>query len=75
MDKKCTNDVLRRNVALLSKIGEKEAGMMPAIEAPLPSVEQVKIRSLRVSEKVLSVQSVVRKATSKCSKTPIPSVN
>ena len=42
MDKKCTNDVLRRNVALLSKIGEKEAGMMPAIEAPLPSVEQVK---------------------------------
>ena len=42
MDKKETNDVLRRNVALLSKIGEKEAGMMPAIEAPLPSVEQVK---------------------------------
>ena len=42
MDKKCTYDVLRRNVALLSKIGEKEAGMMPAIEAPLPSVEQVK---------------------------------
>ena len=42
MDKKGTNDVLRRNVALLSKIGEKEAGMMPAIEAPLPSVEQVK---------------------------------
>ena len=42
MDKIGTNDVLRRNVALLSKIGEKEAGMMPAIEAPLPSVEQVK---------------------------------
>ena len=42
MDKRDTNDVLRRNVALLSKIGEKEAGMMPAIEAPLPSVEQVK---------------------------------
>ena len=42
MDKKETNDVLRRNVSLLSKIGEKEAGMMPAIEAPLPSVEQVK---------------------------------
>ena len=41
MDKKDTNDVLRRNVALLSKIGEKEASMMPAIEAPLPSVEQV----------------------------------
>jgi serine O-acetyltransferase len=42
MDKKETNDVLRRNVVLLSKISEKEAGMMPAIEAPLPSVEQVK---------------------------------
>ena len=42
MDKRDTNDVLRRNVALLSKIGEKEAGMMPAVEAPLPSVEQVK---------------------------------
>ena len=42
MDKKDTNDVLRRNVALLSKIGEKEASMMPAVEAPLPSVEQVK---------------------------------
>ena len=36
------NNVLRRNVALLSKLGEKEAGMMPATEAPLPSVEQVK---------------------------------
>lgn len=42
MDKKEINDVLRRNVALLSKIGEKEAGMMPAVEAPLPSVDQVK---------------------------------
>lgn len=42
MDKRETNDVLRRNVELLSKIGEKEAGMMPAVEAPLPSVEQVK---------------------------------
>ena len=42
MEKRETNDVLRRNVSLLSKISEKEAGMMPAIEAPLPSVEQVK---------------------------------
>ena len=42
MDNRDKNDVLRRNVALLSKLGEKEAGMMPAIEAPLPSVEQVK---------------------------------
>ena len=42
MEKSEKNDVLRRNVALLSKIGEKEAGMMPAVEAPLPSVDQVK---------------------------------
>ena len=42
MEKRDINDVLRRNVAQLSKIGEKEASMMPAIEAPLPSVEQVK---------------------------------
>ena len=42
MEKNQKNDVLRRNVALLSKISEKEAGMMPVIEAPLPSVDQVK---------------------------------
>ena len=36
------NDALRRNVAQLSKIAEKEASMMPATVAPLPSVEQVK---------------------------------
>ena len=42
MDKKQVNDVLRQNVALLSKQSEKEVGMMPATEAPLPSVDQVK---------------------------------
>jgi hypothetical protein len=30
MNKKDTNDVVRRNVTLLSKISEKEASMMPA---------------------------------------------
>ena len=42
MDKKQMNDTLRRNVTLLSKMTEKEVGMMPAVEAPLPSVEMVK---------------------------------
>ena len=42
MDKETMNDVLRRNVALLSKQTEKEVGMMPATEAPLPSVGMVK---------------------------------
>ena len=36
------NKVLLRNVELLSKLTEQEVSMMPAIEAPLPSVEQVK---------------------------------
>ena len=42
MDKKQVNDVLRHNVGLLSKLSEQEVGMMPATEAPLPSVDQVK---------------------------------
>ena len=42
MDKETMNGVLRRNVALLSKQTEKEVGMMPATEAPLPSVGMVK---------------------------------
>ena len=37
------NDVLQKNVALLSKLTEQEVGMMPATEAPLPSVEQVRM--------------------------------
>ncbi len=41
MDKK-TNETLLKNVEQLSKLTEQEVKMMPAIEAPLPSVEQVK---------------------------------
>lgn len=37
-----TNEILQKNVALLSKLSEQEVNMMPAIEAPLPSVVQVK---------------------------------
>ena len=37
-----TNEILQKNVALLSKLTEQEVNMMPAIEAPLPSVVQVK---------------------------------
>ena len=40
MDNK--NETLMRNVSLLSKLTEQEVSMMPVIEAPLPSVEQVK---------------------------------
>lgn len=39
---KTTNDVLLRNVELLSRMTEQERGMMPQTEAPLPSVEQVR---------------------------------
>ena len=42
IDKKTVNGVLQKTVALMSKHTEKEVGMMPATEAPLPSVEQVK---------------------------------
>ena len=41
MEKK-KNDILLKNVSLLSKLTEQEVSMMPATEAPLPSVEQVK---------------------------------
>ena len=37
-----SNDILLKNVDLLSKLTEQEVGMMPAVDAPLPSVEQVK---------------------------------
>ena len=40
MDKK--NEALRKNVALLAKQTEREVSMMPAVVAPLPSVEMVK---------------------------------
>ena len=35
------NNILLKNVELLSKLTEQEVRMMPQIEAPLPSVEQV----------------------------------
>jgi serine O-acetyltransferase len=41
MDKK-TNETLLKNVEQLSKLTQQEVKMMPAVEAPLPSVEQVK---------------------------------
>ena len=41
-DHRPENDILLKNVSLLSKLTEQEVGMMPATEAPLPSVEQVK---------------------------------
>ena len=41
MDKRA-NDILLKNVGLLSKMTEQEVGMMPATEAPLPSVDQVR---------------------------------
>ena len=39
---KDTNEILMRNVALLSKQTEQETSMMPQTDAPLPSVEQVR---------------------------------
>ncbi len=41
MEKK-KNDILLKNVSLLSKLTQQEVSMMPATEAPLPQVEQVK---------------------------------
>ena len=40
MEKK-TNDILLKNVHQLSRLTAEEVSMMPAVEAPLPSVEQV----------------------------------
>ncbi len=39
---KHTNETLLRNVSMLSRLTEQEVSMMPAVEAPLPTVEQVK---------------------------------
>ncbi len=36
------NDILLKNVTLLSKLTDQEVRMMPATEAPLPSVEKVR---------------------------------
>jgi serine O-acetyltransferase len=42
MTEKTLNETLLKNVQQLSRLTEQEVGMMPAVEAPLPSVEQVK---------------------------------
>ena len=42
MDQKRINEVLLRNIALLSKLDEKEESMMPIGSAPLPDVNEVK---------------------------------
>jgi serine O-acetyltransferase len=39
---KALNETLLKNVQQLSRLTQQEVSMMPAIEAPLPSVEQVK---------------------------------
>ncbi len=38
---KSANEILLKNVKLLSKLTELEVSMMPATEAPLPSIEQI----------------------------------
>jgi len=47
-----TNEVLLRNVALLSHQDEKEVAMMPAGSAPLPSVEEVR-RIVRLIKSII----------------------
>ncbi|MBR1415369.1 MAG: serine acetyltransferase [Prevotella sp.] len=42
MNQRQINEVLMRNVALLSRLDEKEESMMPAGHAPLPDVEEVR---------------------------------
>ena len=42
MNQRQINEVLLRNVALLSRLDEKEESMMPAGHAPLPDVEEVR---------------------------------
>ncbi len=42
MEKMNVNEIMMRNVSLLSRLTPEEVNMMPNVEAPLPSVEQVK---------------------------------
>jgi len=42
MEQNKLNEVLQRNVALLSRLSERERDMMPTGTAPLPSVEEVR---------------------------------
>ena len=52
MTSKKTNDILLKNVHLLSRLTEQEVNMMPAIEAPLPSVEHVE-RIVRLVKSIM----------------------
>jgi len=51
MNKK-SNDILLKNVHLLSRLTEQEVRMMPAVEAPLPSVEHVE-RIVRLVKSII----------------------
>jgi len=51
MNKK-SNDILQKNVHLLSRLTEQEVRMMPAVEAPLPSVEHVE-RIVRLVKSIM----------------------
>ena len=52
MDQGRINEVLLRNVARLSKLGEKEEGMMPTGSAPLPDVEEVR-RIVSLAQRII----------------------
>ena len=52
MNQRQINEVLLRNVALLSRLDEKEESMMPAGHAPLPDVEEVR-RMVNLAKSIL----------------------
>ena len=52
MDQGRINEVLLRNVARLSKLDEKEEGMMPTGSAPLPDVEEVR-RIVSLAQRII----------------------
>ncbi len=52
MNQKQINEVLLRNVALLSKVDEKEEAMMPTGSAPLPDVAEVE-RIVQLAQRII----------------------
>ena len=52
MNQKQINEVLLRNVALLSKLDEKEEAMMPTGSAPLPDVAEVE-RIVQLAQRII----------------------
>ncbi len=52
MNQKQINEVLLRNVALLSKLDEKEEAMMPTGSAPLPDVSEVE-RIVQLAQRII----------------------